>query len=83
VCPAPWVRVAALFDQTVGLTPGEREGAIRAGSRGDRGVEDEVRGLMRAAEECGGGDFIRDIVARAAADLERVRAPTPPRSGPP
>jgi hypothetical protein len=73
VCHAPWVRVAALFDRTVGLAPAEREGALRAGSGGDRGVEDEVRKLMRAAEQSRGGSFIRDIVARAAADLETDR----------
>jgi hypothetical protein len=73
VCPAPWVRVAAPFDQAVGLTPVEREGAIRVGSTGDRGVEDEVRKLMRAAEQSGSGSSIRDIVARAAADMETGR----------
>jgi hypothetical protein len=51
----------------------EREGAIRVGSTGDRGVEDEVRKLMRAAEQSGSGSSIRDIVARAAADMETGR----------
>jgi hypothetical protein len=71
--PPPWNRVAVVFHQVQGLNAAERDVAIRVGCEGSPDLEAEVRRLVRAGGKAGGGGFIREIVARAAAEVEAGR----------